>query len=428
MLAVLVKLFGLHQVGVAEDIVQETLLAALESWKLRGMPEQPRAWLYRTAKNKTIDFLRRERNFQANIAPNLSEAAARNTAPETWLDGFFLDAEIEDAQLRMMFACCHPAIPTDAQLVLMLRSLCGLSIREIATAFLLPEAAIAKRLYRAKEKIRLENLSLEVPAGAQLASRLDAVLQAIYLLFNEGYKSASEASVIRRELCEEALRLGDLLIRHAAGQLPKTHAQGRPQGSPLHPAGQLPKTHALLALMCFQASRFDARLDESGAIILLENQDRSRWNQGLITAGYAHLRESFQGNEISEYHLEAAIASYHASAPGFDQTNWKSIFYCYDLLLKINPSPFVALNRAIALGYSDGAQAGISALQTIPGLEQHYLYHAALGDFFMKNGDGAAAKAAYEKALELVQLPAERAVLEMKLETTGKPADGNGQD
>lgn len=395
MLAVLVKLFGLPQVGVAEDIVQETLLAALETWKLRGMPDQPRAWLYRTAKNKTIDFLRRERNFQANIVPNLHTAAAQHATPDGWLDNFFLDAEIEDAQLRMMFACCHPAIPTEAQLVLMLRSLCGLSIREIATAFLQPEETMAKRLYRAKEKIRQENLSLEVPAGAHLAPRLDAVLQAIYLLFNEGYKSASEASVIRRELCEEALRLGDLLLRH--------------------PASQLPKTYALLALMCFQASRFDARLDESGAIILLENQDRSRWNQSLISAGYAHLQRSFQGNEITDYHLEAAIASYHASAPGFAQTNWKSIFYCYDLLLKINPSPFVALNRAIALGYADGPQAGISALQSISGLEQHYLYHAALGDFFVKLENTAAARQAFKTALKLAQLPAECRVLELKL-------------
>ncbi len=415
MLAVLVKLFGLPQVGVAEDIVQETLLAALETWKLRGMPDQPRAWLYRTAKNKTIDFLRRERNFQANIAPNLHESAAQHTAPGSWLDNFFLDTEIEDAQLRMMFACCHPAIPAEAQLVLMLRTLCGLSIREIAAAFLQPEETMAKRLYRAKEKIRQENLTLDVPAGAELAPRLDAVLQAIYLLFNEGYKSASEASVIRRELCEEALRLADLLVRHPAGQLPKTHAQGRPQGRPQGSPLQLPKTHALLALMCFQASRFDARLDEDGAIILLENQDRSRWNQGLITAGYAHLRQSFQGNEITEYHLEAAIASYHASAPGFDQTNWKSIFYCYDLLLKINASPFVALNRAIALGYADGPQAGISALQSISELEQHYLYHAALGDFFVKLGDTAAARQAFETAIKLAQLPAERRVLELKL-------------
>ncbi|MEZ4943333.1 MAG: sigma-70 family RNA polymerase sigma factor [Saprospiraceae bacterium] len=395
MLAVLVKLFGLPQVGVAEDIVQETLLAALETWKLRGMPDQPRAWLYRTAKNKTIDFLRRERNFQANIAPNLHEAAARSTQPDRWLDSFFLDDEIEDAQLRMMFACCHPAIPAEAQLVLMLRSLCGLSIREIAAAFLQPEETMAKRLYRAKEKIRQENLSLDVPTGADLAPRLDAVLQAIYLLFNEGYKSASEAAVIRRELCGEALRLGGLLLRH--------------------PAGQQSKTYALQALMCFQASRFDARLDDSGAIVLLENQDRSRWNQQLISAGYANLQGSFQGNAITEYHLEAAIASYHASAPSFGQTNWKSIFYCYDLLLKINPSPFVALNRAIALGYADGPQVGISALEGISELEQHYLYHAALGDFFVKLENTAAARQAFKTALQLAQLPAERRVLELKL-------------
>jgi RNA polymerase sigma factor (sigma-70 family) len=395
MLSVLVKLFGLPQVEVAEDIVQETLLAALETWKLRGMPEQPRAWLYRTAKNKTIDFLRRERNFRSNIAPNLVGEATRNSPPEQWLDAFFLETEIEDAQLRMMFACCHPAIPAESQLVLMLRTLCGLSVRELAVAFLLPEETIAKRLYRAKEKIRQENLSLEVPSGAVLSPRLDAVLQAVYLLFNEGYKSASEASVIRRDLCEEALRLGDLLCRH--------------------PAGDLPKTHALQALMCFHTSRFDARLDAAGDIILLEKQDRSRWNRALITLGYEHLNRSAVGGEICEYHIEAAIASYHASAPKFEETNWKSIFYCYDLLQKINPSPFVALNRAIALGYASGARAGIEALLQIRELDAHPVYHVALGDFYAQNEEPDLAKPSYESALQLATLPAEREVIGTKL-------------
>ncbi len=395
MLAVLVKLFGLSQVEIAEDIVQETLLAAFETWKLKGLPDNPRAWLYRAAKNKTIDFLRRERNFQSNIAPNIALDIAKNTAPERWLDAFFLETEIEDAQLRMMFACCHPAIAADAQLVLMLQTLCGLRTQEIAAAFLLPDATIAKRLYRAKEKIRAEKLSLDVPTGAQLLLRLDAVLQAIYLLFNEGYKSASEAIVIRRDLCEEALRLGDLLVRH--------------------PLGNLPKTHALQALMCFHAARFDARLDAQGDIILLEKQDRSRWNKALIAIGYEHLRCAAEGVELCEYHLEAAIASYHASAPTFEQTNWKAIFYCYDFLLKINPSPFVALNRAIAVGYSDGPVAGVNALLNIEGLEKNYLYHAALGDFYVKRQAFMEARSAYNMALELAQLPAERKVVEGKV-------------
>ena len=400
MLSVLVKLFGLHQVEIAEDIVQDTLLSALETWKLKGLPEQPRAWLYRAAKNKTIDFLRRERNFQARVAPNAALESAGHNTPAQWLESFFLETEIEDAQLRMMFACCHPALPAEAQLTLILRTLCGLSTAEIAAAFLLSEDTVTKRLYRAKEKIRQENIVLEVPAGISLLPRLDAVLQAVYLLFNEGYKSATENEVIRRALCEEALRLGGLLARH--------------------PVSDLPKTRALQALMYFHAARFDARLDKSGNIILLEYQNRSLWNRALITEGYEYLKRSTEGDVICEYHLEAAIASYHASSPTFGQTNWKGIFFCYDLLLKMNPSPFVALNRAIALGFADGAAAGIQALLQINGLGNNYLYHTALGDFYSKNQQPEAAMTSYRQAMVLARLPAEQKVIGEKMEVLNR--------
>lgn len=396
MLSVLVKLFGLKQVGIAEDIVQDTLVSAFDTWKIKGMPDNPRAWLYRVAKNKTIDYLRRARNFQDHVAPNISYEILQNAVPGQFLDHLFLDHEIEDAQLRMMFACCHPSIPSEAQLILILRTLCGLSAKEIAVAFLEPEDTIAKRLYRAKEKIRQENLQMDVPLGNDLLPRLDAVLQAIYILFNEGYKSAFTASVIRRELCEEALRLGDLMI-----------------GNPIV---NLPRTYALQALMCFQSSRFDARMDKNGDIILLEHQDRKRWNYAFITLGYTFLQQSSIGNEVTEYHLEAAIASYHASAPTFEQTNWKAIFYCYDLLLQISPSPFVAMNRAIALGYSDGPQKGIDALLKIDGLEKSHLYHTALGDFFLKNRDQATALQSYKTALLMAKLPTEQRVITSKID------------
>ncbi len=395
MFSVLVRLFGLPQVAIAEDIVQETLIAALEAWKLHGLPDNPRAWLYRVAKNKTIDFLRRERNFQAKLAPNLQIEAAQNVSPDQWLDDFFLDHEIQDAQLRMMFACCHPAIPIESQLALMLRTLGGLSTKEIAAAFLQPEDTISKRIFRAKEKIRLDKLLLQVPTGEALSPRLDAVLQAIYLLFNEGYKSSAESSVIRPDLCREALRLGSLLASH--------------------PNGNLPRTHALQALMCFQGSRLETRLNDAGQIVLLENQDRSRWNQALIGLGYAHFHDANQGNDLSEYHLEAAIASYHIAAPSFDKTNWQAIFYCYELLMQINPSPIVALNRAIVRGFSEGARAGIDSLSKIADLDHNYLYHTALGDFHVKNNDVTAALACYQKALDLVLLPAERQVIEEKI-------------
>ena len=393
MLAVLVKLFGLSQVEIAEDIVQETLLSALESWKLKGVPADPRAWLYRAAKNRTIDYLRRERNFKTRVAPNFQQSSS--PIESSWLDGYFLDTEIEDAQLRMMFASCHPAIPIESQLALMLRTLCGLSTQEIAAAFLLPSDSIVKRLYRAKEKIRLEKLSLEVPSGNDLLPRLDAVLHAVYLLFNEGYKSAFSDEVIRRDLCVEAIRLGTLLARHSLSNQPKTHA--------------------LLALMCFHAARLDTRLNPEGGIILLERQDRSAWNQQLIGLAYSHFKQSSQGEDLSAYHLEAAIASYHAVAPSFEQTNWQAIFYCYNLLYALNPSPIIALNRAIARGYAEGPVAGIEALLNITDLQQHYLYHTALGDFYTKKGDAKTAHAAYERALNLVNLSAERKVIEQKM-------------
>lgn len=395
MLSVLIKLFGLRQAETAEDIVQETLLSAYETWKLKGLPDNPRAWLYRVAKNKTIDYLRRERNFQAKIAPNLAWQAERKATTDQWLDPLFAETAIEDAQLRMMFACCHPVIPVESQLALMLRTLCGLRTMEIAAAFLLPEETIGKRLYRAREKLQAEKISLELPNAAQLSSRLDAVLQGIYLLFNEGYKSASESTVIRRDLCEEALRLGDLLARSQTGNMAKTHA--------------------LQALMCFHASRFDARLDAEGNIILLEQQDRNRWNKALIALGYEHLHLSESGTEISDYHVEAAIASYHASAPTFEATNWKAIYYCYNLLHSIQPTPTVALNRAIALGFAEGAQAGVDALLKLTSLQESHLYWAALGDFHVKNQADSLAKEAYQKALARATLSAEKKVLAGKL-------------
>lgn len=392
MVAVLVKLFGLPEVSLAQDIVQETLVTALESWKLKGLPDNPRAWLYQVAKNRALDQLRRQQRFQERVTPQW--IAASESDAQRRLDDFFLDHEIEDAQLRMMFACCHPAIPGEAQLILMLRTLCGLSNAEIAAALLAQEDAVAKRLYRAKEKIRTARLALEVPAGPALAGRLDAVLQAIYLLFNEGYKSTSSDAVIRRDLAEEALRLGALLSGH--------------------PVGQAPKAKALMALMCYHAARFDARLDAEGQIVLLEHQDRSLWDRELIGVAYRYFTASFSGSEISEYHLEAAIASYHAQAPRFEDTNWKAIFYCYELLYKINGSPMVALNRAIARGYAEGPAAGIEALLKIAGLEHHYLYHTALGDFYRKTGASEKAQEAYQQAMRLAQLPAEQKVLRDK--------------
>jgi RNA polymerase sigma factor (sigma-70 family) len=399
MIAVLCIFFGFSEVAIAEDIVQETLLTAFERWKLEGIPSNPQAWLYQVAKNKALNYVKRAQNFDKNIAPNISYAIENEQLASKKLDDFFLENEIEDAQLRMMFACCHSDIPNDTQLILMLKTLCGLSVAEIAAALLSQEDAIAKRLYRAKEKIKKERISLEVPEGTALVERLDAVLKAIYLLFNEAYKSTSTNTVIRRDLSDEALRLGVILAAR-----------------PLAIKGyDMPKINALMSLMCFHAARFDARLDASGHIILLENQDRSLWNSYLITQAYAYFNASAVGNSYSEYHIEAAIASYHAQAKTFEATNWQAIFYCYNLLFSIKPTAIVAFNRAIALFYVEGAKVGIEALLNIEGLDKNHFYHTALGDFYQKDNQLPKAKNAYQLALQFAFLEAEKKVIVEKM-------------
>jgi RNA polymerase sigma factor (sigma-70 family) len=400
MVAVLVRLFGFTQVDVAQDIVQETLISALETWKLRGMPDQPRAWLYRVAKNKALNHLGRERHFNERITPHVVYQSETGADAGQLLDQIFLDDEIEDAQLRMMFACCHPSLNLDARLILILKTLCGLSVREIAAALISQEDAVAKRLYRAKEKIRAEGISLEVPTGPAIAERLDAVLLAIYLLFNEAYKSNSSDSVIRRDLCYDALRLGYLLVT-------------RPLAIPGY---DLPKINALMALMCFHTARFDARLDAEGQIVLLEKQDRSLWDGELTTRAYYFLKASASGEQVSTYHVEAAIASYHAQAKRFEDTNWQGIYYCYRLLYSLQPMPIVALNKAIARGYAEGAEAGLRDLLEIEGLDQNHLYHAALGDFYGRSGQRDKARSAYSVALKYTDLASERLVLQGKLD------------
>lgn len=396
MVAVLTRLFGLPNVELAQDIVQETLLSALDAWKLGAIPDNPRAWLYRAAKNRTLDQLRRQRNWQQNIAPHIAAALNDESAVGHQLDELFLDHEIDDSQLRMLFACCHPALPPEGQIALTLKTLCGLSVSEIAAAFLSGKDSIEKRLYRTREKIRSEGIALEVPAGAELAPRLGGVLKTVYLLFNEGYHSASSDAMIRRDLCDEALRLTDLL----AG----------------HPLTGMPQTRALLSLLCFQASRFDARLDAEGQIVLLEHQDRNLWDKALIARGFEQLNQSATGGELSEYHLEAAIASYHARAERIEKTNWQAIYHLYQLLWQRRPDAVVAFNRAIATGYANGPQAGLDALLAIEGLANNHFYHVALGDFYGKTGSPVKAREAYARALSLATLPKDRQLIVQKTE------------
>lgn len=394
MAAVLTRLLGFQKLDLAEDIVQDTLLKALSSWKYKGVPDNPQAWLYKVAKRKAIDIIRQHQLHEQHHN-EISYALRSEWTLSSTVNSFFLENEIEDSQLRMMFACCHPAIGYDSQIALTLKTLCGLSIQEIANSFLTNEETIVKRLYRAREKIRDEKISLDGTLPAHLPGRLDAVLQALYLLFNEGYNSSHPDQLIRHDLCEEGIRLCLLLTNNKITRTP----------------GSL----ALLALMCFQASREEARLNEDGSIVLLRDQDRSRWNKGLIEKGKYYLEQSAEGNVFTEYHVEAAIAGCHAAAPSFEATAWDEMIQLYTVLNQMKPGPIIELNRAIAIGYGHTREAGLEALMKITALKEHYLYHAAMGDFHRDLGNLSEARTRYQIALSLTKSKAEKQLLSDKI-------------
>lgn len=397
LVSVLSKLLGLQHLDTAHDIVQDTLLQALSTWTYNGMPENPSAWLNRVARNKAIDYLRRGKNFKMNIGPQYSHLLRSEYIFTPTINQLFQDDEIQDSQLRMIFACCHPSIPAESQIALALKVLCGLSSKEIARAFLTNEETINKRIYRAKEKIRSDKIELELPAPHELFGRLDAVLKSLYLLFNEGYNSSHPDQLIREDLCEEAVRLTYLLT--------------------LHQITNKAKTQALLALFCFQTSRLHARLDDKGNIILLKYQDRNKWFQPLIRRGFFYMdfavTEPF---ETSDYHIEAAIASLHASAKTFDETDWKMICFLYGQLYKIQPTPIIALNKAIACGYALNKENALEELKQITGLENYYLYYTSIGELYYELNNKEEAKKYYEKAMKLTTSRQEQQLLINKIQ------------
>ena len=396
LVAMLVGQFGAHRLQLAEDVVQESLIRAMQTWPYRGIPDNPAAWLTQTARNLALDHLRREQNWNdkaESIAFEHERWAAAPRLREENADTF------TDDTLRMMFVCFHPQLSVEAQITLALRTLCGLSPAEIAAAFLTSEAAVAKRLVRARQRIRELNLPFVVPTPDELPARLDGVLATLYLLFNEGYKASSGDRLVREELCHEAIRLGLEL----AG----------------HPATRQPRTHALAALMLFNAARLGARTDDAGHLLRLHEQDRSRWDHAMIARGAHHLALASAGDAVSEYHLQAGIAACHAAAKDDAATDWQRILALYDELVKLNPSPVIALNRAVAVARVHGPQAGMQALDGIRQrslLESQHLYHATRGHFAAELGYTAAAVAHFRQAAKFAALPAERDFIARRIE------------
>lgn len=395
MVAVLTRLFGFPNLEQAEDIVQDTMIAALETWKFGRIPPNPQAWLYRTAKNRAIDIIRRQQ-VKHKVDHELSVLLGSEYSLAYTVNELFTEHEIKDSQLRMMFACCHPAISYESQITLMLKTLCGLNVHEIADAFLTNEETIQKRLFRTKEKFRAEHIALAYPGADVMHERIEAVLKALYLLFNEGYNSSHPRQLVREDLCAEAMRLGILLAENE-----KTN---------------LPQTNALLALMCFHASRFDTRTDGNDLIVLLKDQDRSRWNRFLIDKGNMYMNLSASGEVLHDYHIEAAIASIHSNAVSYEQTDWKAILKLYDTLLRRTNNPVVALNRCIVIGEVEGCDAAINALKNLKGFEGNRHYNTALGEMYLRSGKPRDAITYLETALALTTSAAEKDLIKRKME------------
>ncbi len=394
-LATLVRLLG--DLDLAEESMHEAFAAALESWPRTGIPDKPRPWLVSTARFKAIDAIRRraridgaQRDLALHMEARIDEALSGED-----------DHEIEDDRLRLIFTCCHPVLPEEAQVALTLREVCGLTTEEIARAFLVSPATLAQRIVRAKAKIRETPVPFEVPTPEELPERLDAVLRVIYLVFNEGYSAGAGADVTRAELTGEAIRLGRLLVE----------LQPEPDMTGPEPLG-------LLSLMLLQESRRAARTSPSGELILLEHQDRSLWNRDLIAEGAAWLEKALSSRRLGPYTLQAAIAAVHAQANSAADTDWRRIVSLYDQLVRIEPSPVVQLNRAVAVAMCEGPEAGLAQIDALLDrgeLASYYLAHAARADMYRRLGRAAEAKSSYERALALTRQEPERRFLQERI-------------
>jgi len=398
MVAVLTRIFGVHNLALAEDVVQDAFCRAIEVWGVRGVPDNPSAWLMTTAKNRALDVLRRERTART-FAPELGRLLDTEWTLAPIVQELFEPDAIKDDQLRMMFSCCHPRLAEEAQVALMLHILCGFSTSEIAAAFVSSRAAIEKRISRAKKVLAGSKNLFDLSGASDLPARLSAVQRALYLLFNEGYHGASPESAVRADLCREAMRLAALLLQN--------------------PITATPATYALSALMCLDAARLPGRLDAAGNLSQLFDQDRSLWDRQLLAEGQKLLEFSATGTELTAYHLEAAIAFTHTSAPTAEETDWRAVVSLYDRLMTISPSPVVALNRAIAIAQHQGPERGLEEIRAIAGSDRlagYPFYYAALGMLELRCYRPGVAREHFRAALALARNDMERHFLEQRVE------------
>jgi len=394
--AYLTRFFGPDHLDLAEVVVQEALLKALQSWPLQGIPENPEAWLMRASKNCAIDHIRKSRDLPQDA--EILNALVDDLAAEDEESKRTFAKELQDDSLKLLFICCHPALARESRIALTLKTLCGFGIPEIARAFLAKDETIAQRVVRAKQKIADLHLAYEVPPPEALEERLDSVLDVLYLMFNEGYLATSGESLLRRDFCEEAIHCSTSLAHHEIGQQPRVFA--------------------LLALMHFQISRFNSRLDAQGKLLLLEEQDRALWDQEHIHLGLRYLDLSADGEDLSEFHLQAGIASCHAIATNFATTDWQRIVSYYDMLLVRDSSPVVALNRAVAVAMSEGFGAGlreIDEITDVAALKSYYLLPATRAELLRRQGRLAEAKVEYERALTLVGTEPEKRLIQKRI-------------
>lgn len=397
MVAVLTRIFGSENLYLAEDVVQESLIEAIKLWAYKGIPDNPSAWLFIVAKNKALNIINREK-YKRQYSSDVAHFLQSEWTVEPDLNHLFSEPEILDDQLRMMFTCCHPSISTDSQVALTLKTLCGFSIQEISKAFLTTEENINKRLVRARKKIREEKILFEVPIGNNLEKRLQTVLETIYLLFNEGYSASTGTNIIRYEICEEAIRLTEIIASHPSFQ-------------------NKSEVFALLSLMQLNASRFKTRQDDKGNILTLDKQNRLQWDFSLMESGFKNLEKS-AGNLISIYHILAAISACHCSATNYSTTDWQSILSLYDKLVQINNSPIVLLNQAIALSKVRGSKKAIDELkkiEEIPSIKLNHLFYSTKAEFQIELNQYDKAVTTLEKAIELAPMKSEKILLQEKL-------------